>query len=39
MRRFGAWLLWRRAAGMLGKMRWIGVSFICVEFGFHFKAP
>jgi hypothetical protein len=29
--------VWRRAAGMLDKMRWIGISLFCVEFGFHFK--
>ncbi len=31
--------VWRRAAGVLVKIRWVGISFICVEFGFHFKTP
>ncbi len=31
--------VWRRAAGVLGTTWWVGFSFICVEFGFHFKAP
>ena len=30
---------WRRAAAPEAKVRWIGFSLFCIEFGFHFKAP
>jgi hypothetical protein len=30
---------WRWAAGALGKVRWVGFSLFCIEFGFHFKTP